>query len=521
MVICMMERVKLGYSTKNIPFTKQKQYKIQLIEQVEALIRRMRWKATFFLSQSQVEDEPIKIQNYGLKSLKCPPVVKELSQFEYELLQLAKDVKFRKIRSSFQTRLKEDARSIRNSSKALVPADKTSNLYKLTKVEYTNLKRNAITSTYKKASGKIKEKIEKSGKKFAKDKGVLEKIGRNGETECFITLKDHKPNFENHPTTRLINPSKNEIGRISKVVLDNINVRLREALGVNQWKSTGEVLEWFRNLPDKKQYTFTVFDIKDFYPSIKESLLKEALDFAKQRTQIKKKDMDLIMHARKSLLFGDGSTWTKKEGGIFDVTMGAYDGAEVCELVGAYLLHLLSQKCEKRNTGLYRDDGLAVSRNRSGPENERMKKEFQRIFREKGLQLVIECNKKVVNYLDVTMNLNNGSYKPYRKPDDEINYIHAESDHPPNIIKQLPLSVEARLSTLSSSKKMFDEVKGQYQEALNKNGYKHQLRYNPPAKAANKNSRKRKVIWFNSKTVETNIGKKILGPGQQAFSPGK
>ena len=181
--------------------------------------------------------------------------------------------------------------------------------------------------------------------------------------------------------------------------------------------------------------------------------------------------------------------------------MGAYDGAEICELVGTYLLHLLSQRCDKKNTGLYRDDGLAVSRNQSGPENERMKKEFQRIFREKGLQLVIECNKKVVNYLDVTMNLNNGSYKPYRKPDDEINYIHAESDHPPNIIKQLPLSVEARLSTLSSSKKMFDEVKGQYQEALNKNGYKHQLRYNPPATAANRKSRKRKVIWFNPRTA--------------------
>ena len=83
-----------------------------------------------------------------------------------------------------------------------------------------------MTSTYKKVRGKIKEKIEKSGRKFAKDKGVLERIGRNGETECFITLKDHKPKFENHPTTRLINPSKNEIGRISKVVLDSINVRL-------------------------------------------------------------------------------------------------------------------------------------------------------------------------------------------------------------------------------------------------------------------------------------------------------
>ena len=137
-----------------------------------------------------------------------------------------------------------------------------------------------------------------------------------------------------------------------------------------------------------------------------------------------------------------------------------------------------------------------------------MKKEFQRICREKGLEVVIECNKKVVNYLDVTLNLNDGSYKPYRKPDDEINYIHAESDHPPSIIKQLPISIEARLSELSSSKKMFDEVKGHYQDVLIKNGYKHILKYKPPSPVANRRNRKRNVIWFNppySKTVETNI----------------
>ena len=83
-------------------------------------------------------------------------------------------------------------------------------------------------------------------------------------------------------------------------------------------------------------------------------------------------------------------------------------------------------------------------------------------------------------------NLEDGSYKPYCKPDDEINYIHAESNHPLNVIKQICLLVEARLSALSSSKKMFDEVKGEYQEALNKNGYKHQLKYSLPAPKNNK-----------------------------------
>ena len=40
------------------------------------------------------------------------------------------------------------------------------------------------------------------------------------------------------------------------------------------------------------------------------------------------------MHASKSLLFNNNSTWIKKNGSLFDVTMGSYDGAEVCELVG-------------------------------------------------------------------------------------------------------------------------------------------------------------------------------------------
>ena len=55
---------------------------------------------------------------------------------------------------------------------------------------------------------------------------------------------------------------------------------------------------------------------------------------------------------------------------------------------------------------------------------------------------------KIVNYLDVTLNLNDGSYRPYKKPNEETNYIHVNSDHPPSILKQLPKSIEKRLSSL-------------------------------------------------------------------------
>ena len=65
--------------------------------------------------------------------------------------------------------------------------------------------------------------INEQGKKIANKKNILDRIQVNSKEECFITLKDHKPNFENNVAARLINPAKNEIGRISKVILENIN----------------------------------------------------------------------------------------------------------------------------------------------------------------------------------------------------------------------------------------------------------------------------------------------------------
>ena len=352
---------------------------------------------------------------------------------------------------------------MQESGKTLTPADKTTNMYRLSPEEYSRLKHNAVTSKYKKASTKIKENVEKSSVKLVKKAGVLERMSKNGSNQCFITLKDHKENFQNNPQTRLINPAKNEVGRLSKVILDRINKELKEKLRVNQWKSNKDVIKWFLAIKNKNAHTFTVFDIKDFYPSIKESLLVEAIEFAKLHVEVKAEDLKTILHARKSLLFNAEHTWIKKEGGLFDVTMGAYDGAEVCELVGTFLLSKIQEKY--KNVGLYRDDGLSAFKNMSGPESERVKKDIQRIFREKGLDIIIQCNLKIVDYLDLTFNLNDGSYRPYRKPDDETCYIHVDSDHPPNIIKQVPLAVERRLSELSSSERIFNESKAHYQEA--------------------------------------------------------
>ena len=51
----------------------------------------------------------------------------------------------------------------------------------------------------------------------------------------------------------------------------------------------------------------------------------------------------------------------------------------------------------------------------------------------------------------MTLNLNDGSYRPYRKPNEETNYIHVNPDPSPPTIKEIPGLIEKILSVLSSS----------------------------------------------------------------------
>ena len=144
------------------------------------------------------------------------------------------------------------------------------------------------------------------------------------------------------------------------------------------------------------------------------------------------------------------------------------------------LLNNLANKFDKTSVGSYRDDGLALFKNINGHLADKIPKEFHQLFKENGLSLEIECNLKTVNYLDITLDLNTGTYKPYRKPNDEILYIHAKSNHPANILKQLPISIETRLSNLSSNSEIFDEASNHYQNILNQSGYDYKLQYKPP-----------------------------------------
>ena len=157
--------------------------------------------------------------------------------------------------------------------------------------------------------------------------------------------------------------------------------------------------------------------------------------------------------------------------------MGSYDGAEICELVGLFILNYLGKSFGKENIGLYRNDGLAIIKNKSARLADKTRKELHKAVEQFGLKITAESNLHVVNFLDVTFDLSTGKYKPYRKPNDDPLYINKHSNHPPSILRQLPTSINKRISTLSSDKQTFEDAAPAYQNALGHSNFSHKLEY--------------------------------------------
>ena len=135
-----------------------------------------------------------------------------------------------------------------------------------------------------------------------------------------------------------------------------------------------------------------------------------------------------------------------------------------------------------------------------------------------GLKISIEANKKIVNFLDITLDLQRDLFKPFMKPNNTLLYVNKESNHPPSILKNIPESVNLRLSQLSKNEIVFKEAATTYQTALDTAGYNYKLKFNPINHGDNSqqslNSKRRKhrqrnVVFFNppfSKNIVSNIG---------------
>ena len=117
--------------------------------------------------------------------------------------------------------------------------------------QYNKILRENITKTYKKADESTLWNINGDLKTITSKIGVSDRMETMPKKQAFITLKDHKNNFVNNPTCILINPTKSNMGIISKQILEDINNKVIVYSNVQQWKKSQSVINWFTSLKDK------------------------------------------------------------------------------------------------------------------------------------------------------------------------------------------------------------------------------------------------------------------------------
>ena len=154
-----------------------------------------------------------------------------------------------------------------------------------------------------------------------------------------------------------------------------------------------------------------------------------------------------------------------------------------------------------------------------------MKQALLREFKKVGLSITIEVGLRSTEFLDVILDVDSGKYRPYRKPESTLTYVNKGSNHPPNVLKNIPENIAKRVSGLCSDENTFNEVKYVYEEALNKEGYDVELKY-LPKEDQNKVKKKRsryKVVWYNppySSQVKTMVGHLFLALVEKHFKRG-
>ena len=168
------------------------------------------------------------------------------------------------------------------------------------------------------------------------------------------------------------------------MILDNIVKEVRSKnYKLNQATNTREVLDWFKSIKNKKIYKFINFDIESFYPSITPALLEEALEWATQYTSVTVQQKKVVFQASKSFLYSGGEPWVKKGNSNFDISMGAYHGAQACEIVGLFILSKLI-KLPNFQAIIYRDDGLGITSS-TPRQTEKLRQSIIKVFRDLNL----------------------------------------------------------------------------------------------------------------------------------------
>ena len=156
------------------------------MEKTESIIKRMQWKAHFYLKK---DTSNIAYTNYGFKTRNYPPQCKELQNFEKDLLDTIKLIKFQIVKDSFQRKLNEDILNIKSSPYVYAFADQTTNIYRLPPQDYRKILHENITKSYKKSPARLEKSINLEAKKIAAGVKLDDRIEYMAKARAYITLK--------------------------------------------------------------------------------------------------------------------------------------------------------------------------------------------------------------------------------------------------------------------------------------------------------------------------------------------
>ena len=93
-----METFNITHSNKNIPILSENEYKLKFIMKTENFFKRMCWKALEFLGKLKSSEK----ENFVFKTAKCPSSVKELVPFENDMMEMIKNLQFKRVHNEFQ-----------------------------------------------------------------------------------------------------------------------------------------------------------------------------------------------------------------------------------------------------------------------------------------------------------------------------------------------------------------------------------------------------------------------------------
>ena len=130
------------------------------------------------------------------------------------------------------------------------------------KGDYKKFLKDNITETYQKSTNSKVNGVDLDAKKIAEKLLISDRVDQLQNHNANITVKDHKESFPHNPLFRLINPSKPDIDRVSRTILDRMNKEIRSSMQVNHRKTSSVVIRWFGNTENKPK----------LYPSISLSL---------------------------------------------------------------------------------------------------------------------------------------------------------------------------------------------------------------------------------------------------------